>query len=180
MIYYNPAYKRKPSHVNYALVIVSKVKYDPDDGNMYKWCINLDIPHSIQIEKISGKAVEEYVPYAQSIMNFILHAYKINLKFVVADFIKDIKGDIWFIDLKSFRVPKALYPLYIQARSKTKSKMKMKDNMKSYANCRLCNLEHSKRELQHLVTMNMIMEYKRHLNQRGIFEFEHVDVTFQL
>ncbi len=179
VVYYNRMYKNKPNKVNYALAIGSKLKVgDQDQTSQCRWCINVEMPHSVVVEKIVGLAVEEYIPYMQSIMDFALRALRIRLKCVVADFIKDQNGVVWFIDLKSFRVPKLHYALYCEMTEspKTAKKPQLQDKMRSYAKCRLCNMKYGKEELQQLLTMNMIIEYKRHLNQRGIFEFDHVDV----
>ena len=128
-------------------------------------------------------AVDEYIPFMQSLADFALRTLKMRLKNVVADFIKDENGVIWFVDLKSFRVPKSHYPLYccestqeFELLQLAAGKQKLQDKMRSHAKCRLCGMKYGKEELQQLLTMNMIIEYKKHLNQRGIFEFEHVDV----
>lgn len=178
VVYYNPMYQKKPTKVNFAWAIVNELKIDIEQGNYhYKWCVNMEIPNSIRVEKIVGKAVSEYMPYMKSILNFILKACNLRLKTIVADFIKDKNGEIWFVDLKSFKVPKIFYSVYLESPGKIETKLK-KDMTKTSAKCRLCNMKYSKEELHQLLTMNMIIEYKKHLNERGIFAFEHVDVFF--
>lgn len=177
IIYHNPAYRTKLSKTNYALAITNQINTQEDTKMIYKWSINVEIPNSFIVEKIVGKALEEYEYCMQSLIDFILKGMNIRIKYIVADFIKDSKGNLWLVDLKSFRVPKEKYHLFCLGNEKNNCEILARQKSKQfYAKCRLCNMNYGREELQYLITMNMIIQYKKHLNQRGIYEFEHVDV----
>ena len=155
------------------MAIVNKAKVNFNNLNSYNCCINIEIPRTIRIENIVGKAVEEYIPYMKSIVNFALRALKVHIKYIVADFVKDSKGQIWFIDLKNFRIPKN--NKLIRYSITPKRGKRIYSNTNPQLKCSLCDIEYPKNKLKHLITTNMIIKYKKHLMKRGVFEFEHIN-----
>ncbi len=141
------------------------------------WCVHLALPQSVRIEKIVGRAVEQYLPYVKSMMDYAAGELHIHLKYIVADFIKDCNGTIWFINLQSYRVPRHSHIEWMQELGVPQEPTEPKDKIQSQGQCRLCNLKYEKEKLRRRLTMNMLIEYKKHLNQRGITLFDNFIVS---
>ena len=50
------------------------------------------------------------------------------------------------------------------------------DKANNTVRCQLCRLSYKKSEVTKIVTFKMLYELKNHLNKRGIFKFEYLDV----
>lgn len=51
------------------------------------------------------------------------------------------------------------------------------DKANNTVQCQLCRLSYKKNEVTKIVTFKMLYELKNHLNKRGIFKFEYLDVS---
>ena len=51
------------------------------------------------------------------------------------------------------------------------------DKANNTVQCQLCRLSYKKSEVTKIVTFKMLYELKNHLNKRGIFKFEFLDVS---
>lgn len=70
-----------------------------------------EIEHSFEIFEMRGKSsLVQYEAYSSSLLAFLHRSYPIKLSEMVVDFLKDEKGDIWFIGVKAFNVDSAAIP----------------------------------------------------------------------
>ena len=93
---------------------------------------------------------------------------------IVIDFVKDEKGVIYFLGVKSF---KALDQSKIY-RVSIKEYLKNEDNRKKIYKtimCRLCQLSYEKSKINKVVSLKILMKVKENLSKRKIYMFNHID-----
>jgi hypothetical protein len=124
---------------------------------------------------MSGDALKPYEFYANEIVITLQKMFKLLLKTIVIDFIKDERGKIYFLGVKAF-VP---YKLKgdIKKELTVKNQLKDEKNLKKFYKtlaCKLCQLSYPKSDITKLVTYKLLIQLKNNLAKRGKKTFSHI------
>jgi hypothetical protein len=133
---------------------------------------------SYDIYIMSGEAIKPYEYYANEIVRFIEKWYKLLLKTIVIDFIKDERGIIYFLNLKAFTPirestdvnPNFNNTLYL------KDEKNLNRIYKTHT-CRLCMLSYPKSKITKTVTLKLLMNLKESLKKRNEKLLDHINGT---
>lgn len=179
---YNPS---KGANVAYCLINKKFVEKSIQSGSkeiIEKYnqltTLNTKDEHSFDIYIMSGESVSPYEFYANQITLYLQKWYKVLLNTIVCDFMKDERGIIYFLGVKSFTLVKD--PNELMNIKPEKSLMKIKDekNIKKFYKtwtCRLCLLPYPKSKITKIVTFKLLFKLKENLKKRGCQCFEHIN-----
>ena len=124
--------------------------------------------------------MEETTPYIENILKYLHVHLKVTFSEFVADFIKDESGIWWMVNVKAFRLHE--YPEEILVKvicnpaelEFEELETLQKDNAKgdAYAHqkqkiCKYCEEIYQETELNHKMTLKMIIQTDRHLMHRN-------------
>jgi hypothetical protein len=169
----------------------TKTIFDTSEPLLYRYCLCVDNAYSLHTFTLTGAAIKELEHLANNLLSFILKAFNLKLKQIVADFIKDKNGVLWFTDVKAFEVdhdiPGDVFHLVtsilnnilqkeIPDCSPEKRLDQIEEKTHTKIRCRICKLNYSHNELTKTLTLKMLFEFNAHLNKRGIFKFQHLQV----
>ena len=118
LIFHNPNNSNERS--NYGYCITNKKNYFTP-----KWEIEARATHisenmnSFTVYNISGKTIKDFETYAYNLCIFLERSYSIKIERIVWDFVKDELGNIFFVNVKSFRLVHAELYNQLAAMSQT-------------------------------------------------------------
>ena len=136
-----------------------------------------------------------------SLLKYMEKQQKMRISRIVADFIKDSEGNVWFIDLKSFSYEETLpkYPnlsfeltnlLQNVSSSKQFSQPIIQHNsikkdevlgkITTLSKCRMCKIYYAKNQLNKGITNKMLIDFVDSLEQRGIYRFSDLKVCIYI
>lgn len=139
--------------------------------------LNTADKNSFYIYIMRGESVLPYEFYAKQIVLYVQKWFKLLLKTIVIDFMKDERGIIYFLGVKSFtpvREPgesdeiTPIIPL----------KVNDEDNIRKFYKtwtCRLCLLPYPKSKITKIVTFKLLYKLKENLKKRGFHHFDHIN-----
>ena len=154
----------------YAYQIGNKIKYDEvhkEKDSSKRWLASSEVPNSLNIFKMKGKALEELFGMAKELIALVTNTVKPKPKFqtFVADFIKDQDGVWWYIQTKAFTLaPECLVSHMPGAPGRIGKK---KAHVMRTHVCAICNVPHRPQELEFSLTLKMIHDMEQHLKQHG-------------
>ena len=132
---------------------------------------------SFCIYTMSGESVAPYEFYANQLVVYLQKWFKLLLKTIVCDFIKDERGIIFFLGVKSFTLVKD--PDEIQMTiTPSNINVNNEDNIKKFYKtwtCRLCQLSYPRSKITKIVTSKLLFKLKENLKKRGFYYFEHIN-----
>lgn len=141
-----------------------------------KYCTMPKIMGSCTIvQTCRGKQVEETVPYLVNIVRYLDVHLKMRFQELVGDFIKDESGVWWMINIKGFILtsdplvnikPITHYgdeELLRKLNDEMSSKQVKQDEYKKVKLCKYCETNFPVEELEHKMTLKMIIETDKHL-----------------
>lgn len=140
-----------------------------------RYCtISTDFPNSFEIYIVTGEALKQYNYYAKEIVRYVKRWFKLLLKKIVIDFIRDERGIIYFLGVKSFDTVDYTLP-----------KMDLEyllneDNMKKLyktITCRLCLLSYHREKITKIVTFKLLVKLRDNLERRDKRIFPHITVS---
>ena len=129
---------------------------------------------SFNIYIMNGEAVAPYEFYANQIVKYLQKWFKLTLKTIVIDFMKDERGIIYFLGVKAFDLLKEIEEDEPQLMPTAQFK---NDNFKKFYktwNCRLCMLPYPRNKITKTVTFKLLYKLKENLKKRGFNYFEHI------
>lgn len=106
---------------------------------------------------MQGRALIPYYEEAILLSRLIQRCFGVSVGMMVADFIKDTGGKVWFLWLKFVRPDTLVTPNY-RIREGARRKM---------LNCMVCAKEIESPSNERLVTLRMLRETKNHMLRRG-------------
>ena len=124
---------------------------------------------------MSGESCAPYEFYANQLVLHLQKWFKLLLKTIVIDFIKDERGIIYFLGVKSFTLVKEpdenilLKPLNVNNEE---------DNIRKFYKtwtCRLCQLPYPRSKITKIVTFKLLYKLKENIKKRGFKYFEHIN-----
>lgn len=133
---------------------------------------------SFDIYIMSGESVFPFEFYANQLILYLQKWYKLLLKTIVCDFMKDERVIIYFLGVKSFTLMKDPNELMNIKPEKTLLKIKDERNLKKFYKtwtCRLCFLPYPKTKITKIVTFKLLYKLKENLKKRGCKCFEHIN-----
>ena len=122
-----------------------------------------------------GDALKPYEFYANEIISIVQKMFKILLKTIVIDFIRDERGKIYFLGVKAF-VP-------YKSKEEVEKELRVGDQLRDDKNlkkfyktltCKLCLLSYPKAEITKLITYKLLIQLKNNLAKRGKKTFSHI------
>ena len=131
--------------------------------------------NSFNIYIMSGEeAVGPYEFYANQIVKYVQKWFKLLLKTIVVDFMKDERGIIYFLGVKAFECLKEpeTDPKFLP------TPQFKNDNYKKFYKtwtCRLCQLPYPRNKITKTVTFKLLYKLKENLKKRGFNYFEHIN-----
>jgi hypothetical protein len=131
--------------------------------------------NSFDIVVMSGEAIRPYEYYANELVIFIKKIFNFTLKTIVIDFIKDEKGVIYFLGVKSFTPYKEFQDPSLNFN--TQEYLKEEKNIKKVyktLTCKLCNLAYPKSKINKVVTFKLLLDLKENQAKRGENIFKHI------
>ncbi|KRX09079.1 hypothetical protein PPERSA_01966 [Pseudocohnilembus persalinus] len=124
-----------------------------------------------------GNFVEQTVPYIQNILRYLDIQIKVRFKEFIADFIKDESGIWWMINVKGFKLDDTvsivdLKPITNYGDYTLNRNYDQIDNQNKYSHtkmkiCKYCERSLPENELNHKMTLKMIIQTDRHLLHRS-------------
>lgn len=176
---YNPS---KKHNVGYVLInkknmepIIKQKKKESLDKYSQICTVNTSNPNSFDIYIMAGDALKPYEFYANEIVSVIQNMFKLILKTIVIDFIKDERGKIYFLGVKAF-IP-------YNSKNEMRRELNVNDQLKDEKNlkkfyktltCKLCLLSYPKADITKLVTYKLLIQLKNNLCKRGKKTFSHI------
>ena len=133
--------------------------------------------NSFYIYIMSGESVAPYEFYAKQLVLYLQKWFKLLLKTIVIDFMKDERGIIYFLGVKSFTTVREpgekgmIVPLNM-------IKVNDEDNIRKFYKtwtCRLCLLPYPKAKITKIVTFKLLYKLKENLKKRGFHHFDHIN-----
>ena len=130
---------------------------------------------SFNIYIMSGESCAPYEFYANQLVLHLQKWFKLLLKTIVIDFIKDERGIIYFLGVKSFTLVKEpdentiLKPINLNNEE---------DNIRKFYKtwtCRLCQLPYPRSKITKIVTFKLLYKLKENIKKRGFKYFEHIN-----
>ena len=124
--------------------------------------LNTADDNSFYIYIMSGEAVAPYEFYAKQLVLYLQKWFKLLLKTIVIDFMKDERGIIYFLGVKSFTTVRepgekgSIVPLNM-------IKVNDEDNIRKFYKtwtCRLCLLPYPKAKITKIVTFKLLYKLK--------------------
>lgn len=165
----------KANKASFAYCIVSSIRAI-EQYSQAKHIVCSDIISGFDIYPMHGLAIIELEITAKKIVDFLQLAYSVRIEEIVFDFIRDSKGEYWFLGCKGFNldivVLKARELKLLSQRSKSSEAIKeeldnMKDQRLSAMHCKLCLLPFKPYEMEHILPFKMLLLYKRHSKKSG-------------
>ncbi|KAL4477278.1 hypothetical protein ABPG73_003404 [Tetrahymena malaccensis] len=166
----------------YAWIVTNKLDYkDKSDApEIKKYIINMQIMNSCTIvESQKGKFVEETVPQLDNIGRYFHIHLGITFKEIIGDFIKDESGLWWLINIRGFLLDKYEIPINVKPiteygehtteikRSPFADIAKQKETYQRVQPCKYCEEIFPTHELTNKLTLKMILQTDKHLQNRG-------------
>ncbi len=140
-----------------------------------RYCtISTEYPDSFEIYVVSGEALKQYEFFAKEIVKYVKRWFKLLLKKIVIDFIRDERGIIYFLGVKSFDTVDYTLPKmdleYLQNEENMKKLYKT-------ITCRLCLLSYHKDKITKVVTFKLLVKLRDNLERRDKKIFPHITVN---
>ena len=189
--------KTQPSVIR----IEYKTRYNPDKSNNVAYCLsnrefvedaiypftkeisekytqlctlNTASESSFVIYKMSGESLAPYEFYANELVKYCQKWFKMLLKTIIVDFMKDERGIIYFLGVKGFEV------LNLPSSEKMIKQLAPveEDSYKKFYKtwtCRLCLLPYPRSRITKTVTFKLLYKLKGNLKKRGFNYFEHIN-----
>ncbi len=135
--------------------------------------------NSFEIYVMSGDSLKEYEFYANEIVNYVQKWFKLLFNSIVIDFIKDERGQIYFLGVKAFTVFQNLGTGKLNSLV-TKDYIKDEKNIKKLYKtwtCRLCQISYPKDKINKIVTFKLILNLIKNLEKRKGNIFKHINVN---
>jgi hypothetical protein len=132
--------------------------------------------HTFEIFIMAGESLKPYEFYANEIIQLLQKLYKLQLKTIVMDFMKDERGIIYFLGVKAFtpvREPEDIGPGY-NMKDYIKDENNIRKLYKTWT-CKLCQLSYPKAKITKVVTFKLLMNLKENLAKRGKGIFSHIN-----
>ncbi len=180
---YKTRYNSSKKH-NMGYVLINKKKMEPmirpkkkETIERYsQFCVvNTNNPELFDIYIMCGDALKPYEFYANEIISIVQKMFKILLKTIVIDFIRDERGKIYFLGVKAF-VP-------YKSKEEVEKELRVGDQLRDDKNlkkfyktltCKLCLLSYPKAEITKLITYKLLIQLKNNLAKRGKKTFSHI------
>jgi hypothetical protein len=133
---------------------------------------------TFEIYVMAGESVRPYERYAHQIITCLQNWFKLLLKTIVIDFIKDERGIIYFLGVKAMTLVKDIpkineIPLGRINLTNVNDENNIRKFYKTWT-CRLCQLPYPKAKITKMVTFKLLMKLKDNLAKRGFSIFSHV------
>ena len=178
--YKNPKYSS--SQVNVAYAISNKMNYWDFNYPIKNRCTHMKgSKNSFTVYEMRGN-LRIYETQIASLCTYLSRSWGYKFEELVCDFVTDEFGNAFFVNCKSFKLYNAtmLNELAFmdddtREYHKTENKAVIARANNSVS-CTLCRLNFSKSEVTKIVTMKMLFKLKQHLNKRGIFKFEYLEM----
>ena len=126
---------------------------------------------------MSGESLRPYEYFANQIINYIQKYFKLFLKDIVIDFIRDERGIIYFTGVRAFTKLFEKKEDFLKNVALTKDYLNNEANVKKIyktLTCRLCTLPYPKSKITKMVTFKLLMRLKENLSKRGTNIFNHL------
>lgn len=140
--------------------------------------LNTKDESSFDIYIMSGESVAPYEFYAQQLVSYLQKWFKMLLKTIVCDFMKDERGIIYFLGCKSLTLVKDPEELMKSKPHLHLLNVKDEKNIKKFYKtwmCRLCLLPYPKTKITKIVTFKLLYKLKENLSKRGFDDFKHIN-----
>lgn len=124
---------------------------------------------------MAGEALKQYEFYANEIIAYVQKWFKLLLKSIVIDFIKDERGIIYFLGVKAFTPIKEDDDPQFNALEYINNEDNISKLYKTWT-CRLCQLSYPKAKITKVVTFKLLMKLKENLTKRDLGIFNHINV----
>lgn len=137
--------------------------------------VNANLENTYEVYILSGASISQYEFYAEQIVEYVLRNLKVVILEIVIDFVKDEKGVIYFLGVKSFKAldQSKIYRVsikeYLQNEENTKKIYKT-------IKCGLCLLSYQQSKINKVVSLKILVNVKDSLSKRKIYMFPHIDV----
>jgi hypothetical protein len=138
--------------------------------------LNTQKKESFEIFVMAGESLKPYEFYANEIVNYVQRWFKLLLKKIVIDFIKDERGIIYFLGVKAFTPVKEDFDKQINVMEYIKNENNISKLYKTWT-CRLCQLSYPKAKITKVVTFKLLMKLRDNLAKRDLGIFNHINVN---
>ena len=142
--------------------------------------LNTSKENSFYIYIMSGESIAPYEFFAEQLVLYVQKWFKLLLKTIVCDFMKDERGIIYFLGVKAYltvRDPNEMGLLKSPGMFGT-LKVNDENNIRKFYKtwtCRLCLLPYPKAKITKIVTFKLLYKLKENLKKRGFSHFEHIN-----
>lgn len=124
---------------------------------------------------MAGESLKSYEFYANEIVVYIQRYFKLLLKSIVIDFMKDERGIIYFMGVKAFTPVKEHDDYQFNTNEYISNEKNISKLYKTWT-CRLCQLSYPKAKITKVVTFKLLMKLKENLAKRDLGIFNHINV----
>lgn len=131
--------------------------------------------NAFEVYIIAGEALKIYEFYCNEIIKYVQKYFKLLLKTIVIDFIKDERGIVYFLGVKAFYPVNEEIEKPISAIDYIKDEKNINKLYKTWS-CRLCQLSYPKSKITKVVTFKLLIKLKENLIKRGLGIFNHINV----
>ena len=103
LVFFNP--NSSDERADYGFCLANKVDYFAPRLQLEDRCLHVsEKKNSFSIYKISGKTIKPFSAYAYNLCQFIERSHAVKIENMVVDFTKDELGNIFFLNVKSFKL----------------------------------------------------------------------------
>ena len=163
----------KSNRANFAY-FVNSIALNPyeEDCDLQKCVVNTDKPSKLEVFTMSGGSILPFEKEASKVVKYLNKGYNVRIQEIILDFLKDEEGTIWFCGCKGLRIDTStlVNALFLKEDwspyQSSHKPSECKKGLMSFVHCKLCRLNYPNHELQHLVSVRMLILYKMHVNQR--------------
>lgn len=151
---------------------------DKDKDEYSKYCIiDCNKSDTFEVYTMAGESIKPYEYYCSQIINYVHKWFKILLKTIVIDFVRDERGVIFFLGVKAFT------PLYEECSIgkviTNKEYIHDEKNLnKIYKTltCKMCFLNYPISKITKTITLKLIFKLKNNLEKRNYDLLSHIIV----
>lgn len=103
IMFFNP--KNSDERADFGFCLTNKKNYFSPKTSTEERCLHIsEKEDSFTVYKISGKTIKDFSTYSFNLCQFIEHSQGIMIENMAVDFTKDELGNIFFLNVKSFKL----------------------------------------------------------------------------
>ena len=186
LMYFNSS---KQQRANYGFLITTAAASKSETLDLVQRVVlDLHAPYSVDIFKQTGKSLQPYEQAAKSLVEYLQRGYRIRLIDICLDFLRSPEGKIYLCGCKGFTIDPTTSPLAAEMTESFSPYYKPSDDALKWGNipkpehsslgrfvtCKLCRIQHANHELPHLVSLQMLIRFYRHIRRRGKLPYKAV------